>query len=74
MKLPLRRRSLRQSPRRRPPEQQQAEAARPPEINPAEDLEYQVETTAQPDSSDLGMVEVSIDGVCGEDEDNPPER
>ena len=43
-------------------------------INPAEDLEYQVETAAQPDSAGLGMVEVSIDGVCGEDEDNPPGR
>lgn len=41
-------------------------------INPAEDLEYQVETAAQPNSSSLGMVEVTIDGVCGEDEDSPP--
>ena len=31
-----------------------------------------METAAQPDSAGLGMVEVSIDGVCGEDEDNPP--
>ena len=43
----------------------------PPEINPAEDLEYQVETAAQ---SGLGMVEITIDGVCGEDEDIPPGR
>ena len=41
-------------------------------INPAEDLEYQVETAAQPNSSSLGMVEVTIGGVCGEDEDSPP--
>ena len=41
-------------------------------INPAEDLEYQVETAAQPNRSSLGMVEVTIDGVCGEDEDSPP--
>ena len=41
-------------------------------INPAEDLEYQVETAAQPNSSSLGMVDVTIDGVCGEDEDSPP--
>ena len=41
-------------------------------INPAEDLEYRVETAAQPNSSSLGMVEVTIGGVCGEDEDSPP--
>ena len=56
------------------PEQQQTVEAQSSEINPAEDLEYQVETAAQPDSAGLGMVEVSIDGVCGEDEDNPPGR
>ena len=27
---------------------------------------------AQPNRSSLGMVEVTIDGVCGEDEDSPP--
>ena len=55
-------------------ERQQAEAARSPEINPAEDLEYQVEAVAQSGNSDLGMVEFTIDGVCGEDEDSPPGR
>ena len=53
-----------------PPAQAAPEAVK---INPAEDLEYQVETAAQPNSSSLGMVEVTIDGVCGEDEDSPPQ-
>ena len=56
------------------PEQQQTVEARSPEINPAEDLEYQVETAERSNSSSLGMVEVTIDGVCGEDEDSPPGR
>ena len=43
-------------------------------VNPVEDLEYQVETAARSGSSSLGMVEVTIDGVCGEDEDSPPGR
>ena len=43
-------------------------------VNPAEDLEYQVETAERSNSSSLGMVEVTIDGVCGEDEDSPPGR
>ena len=55
------------------PEQQQTEAARPPAINPAEDLDYQVETTAQA-GPNLGMVEYTVGGVCGEDEDSPPGR
>ena len=41
---------------------------------PAEDLEYQVETAERSNSSSLGMVEITIDGVCGEDEDSPPGR
>ena len=45
------------------PEQQQTVEARSPEINPAEDLEYQVEMAAQSDNSNLGMVEFTIDGV-----------
>lgn len=56
------------------PEQQRAEAAPSPEINPAEDLEYQVDAAAQTDNSNLGMVEFTIGGVCGEDDDNPPGR
>ncbi len=56
------------------PEQHQTVEARSPEINPAEDLEYQVEMAAQSDNSNLGMVEFTIDGVCGKDEDNPPGR
>ena len=55
-------------------EPQQAEATRSPEINPAEDLEYQVDMAARSDNSNLGMVEFTIDGVCGEDEDSPPGR
>ena len=43
-------------------------------VNPAEDLEYQVETAERSNSSSLGMVEITIDGVCGEDEDSPPGR
>ena len=56
------------------PNQQQEAAAPPSEINPAEDLEYQVEAAAQSDSENLGMVEFTIDGVCGEDEGSPPGR
>ena len=56
------------------PEQQRAEAAPSPEINPAEDLEYQVDAAAQTDNSNLGMVEFTIGGVCGEDDGNPPGR
>lgn len=56
------------------PEQQRAEAPPSPEINPAEDLEYQVEAAAQTDNSNLGMVEFTVGGVCGEDDDNPPGR
>lgn len=55
-----------------PAQRQESEA--PPEINPAEDLEYQVEAEAHSGNSGLGMVEITIDGVCGEDEDNPPGR
>ena len=55
-----------------PAQQQESEA--PPEINPAEDLEYQVDAATQTDNSNLGMVEFTIGGVCGEDDDNPPGR
>ena len=55
-----------------PAQQQESEA--PFEINPAEELEYQVDAATQTDNSNLGMVEFTRGGVCGEDEDNPPGR
>ena len=41
-----------------------------------ENLVYQVESAAASGDADLGMVEVTIDGVCGDDEvdDSPPGR
>ena len=41
---------------------------------PAEDLDYQVASSAQPDSAGLGMVELTIGSVCGEDDGSPPGR
>ena len=44
------------------------------EINPAEDLVYEVGPSEASDTSGLGMVEVTIDSICGEDENSPPGR
>lgn len=39
-------------------------------------MAYQLESAAASGDADLGMVEVTIDGVCGDDEDDdsPPGR
>ena len=57
-----------------PLKQQQEAAAPPSEVNPAEDLEYQVDAATQSDNSNLGMVEFTRGGVCGEDDNDPPGR
>ena len=56
------------------PEQQSGERGHPVQVNPAEDLDYQVASPAQPDSAGLGMVELTIGSVCGEDDGSPPGR
>ena len=40
------------------------------EVHPAEDLIYEAAPTE--DTAALGMVEVTIDSICGDDEDSPP--
>ena len=56
------------------PEQQSGERSHPVQVNPAEDLDYQVASPAQHDSASLGMVELTIGSVCGEDDGSPPGR
>jgi len=46
----------------------------PPKLNPAKDLVYNVESPAQDGGDSLGIVELTVNDVCGEDEDNPPGR
>lgn len=55
-------------------EQQLGERRQPFPINPAENLGYRVEAPVPSDSAGLGMVELTIDSVCGEDDINPPGR
>lgn len=56
------------------PVQQPEASGRPVQVNPAEDLDYQVASQVQPDSAGLGMVELTIGSVCGEDDGSPPGR
>jgi len=58
----------------KPVPQQKEKEDPPPEPNPAEDLDYNLEPPKQDGGDSLGMVELTVDGVRGEDEDSPPGR
>ena len=54
----------------RPLPQEPESSAQRQEVHPAEDLIYEAAPTE--DTAALGMVEVTIDSICGDDEDSPP--
>ncbi len=66
--------AVEQQPPEQEPEQEPKAEQKKRESNPAEDLAYEVGLPTAGDTVGPGMVEFTVDGVCGEDEDSPPGR